>query len=1272
MKLMDLSLIKLNDLERKIYRFDEIINNDNIIVLLGAPGSGKTSLLKKYENENKSTTQFLTIKKFINRNVILKNATKILLLDGIDEYKSVANDKNSVLSDIGLKINQLKKVKVVLSCREMDWYGERDKSSLEDEIDGLTETYSIEALNNSEKKELATLLKVEKPDAFIKKFTNLGFLENPQMYFMTAVIYKNNPNKLFKSKKELFLTFLKSSHEQNPEHENELESDEIVKYVGYLAFYYLMANIDTLDDDFVNKIASKENQYSKVSLNLVLKTHLFKDWKFCHRTIAEFALAYFLTKYKIQGLDEIQLNRVKSLFVIQEKVTSSLRGAYAWLCSLTKSGNLINIDPYYQAIHGDNSHFSNEQKKLIIEQVREYSNRTPYFFEFRAYSELEGFYNDELDSFFIKEFDDALPLKSHYIYFIIYSIITTRNLSTNMSIFLKDKVLAPNIPSHFKSHILRAFYNEIDFLLKVLKDLQLGQIADQTDGIKEVVMDYLYPNNVDTKQTLNVLHMYNKAVFGHCMYLNKTKYEDKYEIVDGIYKNYFDSENSKENKIPNNLSNFVSGYFLETILMFEVSLNAKEIYKILKHFDSYTNEFVSIKFETYTKHLLDKAETNKDNMVRLSNELFSIYVDDILDGGFSSYRIYTFNRFFNYCNPDKQSEILLNKINPTLSDEIKSEIFSLALVYSPKDKDKQMIVTNEVKDISKSHNLEKELELAKNPPKETWEIENEKRDQEEDKETEEKIKNNELYFSNKSDDQLIASFNDLFWIAEIFFLEREAANKRFLKTGTLERLRLVLTNAIKSTKISPELLTLKSLAKESPNANRNIDLIYYTSCALNKNHHPDDIEFGKYLYINNLSHTNTIEIIKGNYIDFYEKNNLETILGTLKEYAFLLLKNLLPKVSNALEGYIINETSISSLRDIIKLFGNGVEKLSNNLLSNILKIYNFNLKLQHLVRISKYEFDSDNNDIVAALITFKKREAGNFDINMAISLYKLITYQNDGFTNLEESKKVKLIDYMLCQFTTEDSITFNNGWQSEKDDCASFLVSKALNMFSVKSLKELLANHNQNDDIWKVRILQKISERQQQYSDNNYNSYSIDKLKSFILSDAILSYDDFFIEVCNRLNYLKDLYEDSRDREFSFFYNEEEVLTKKTEESCRDVISNNLKLKYNYDLEFIREKYEANNRVDINIKYKFKPEYEVQIECKRDDNPDIYKGIKKQLIDKYLSKNVKYGIYLIFDFGKRTNKELFEKRINKTIPNDYINNIKIITIDLKKHINFEN
>jgi len=59
---IDLTLKEYDQYDDKPYSLKEVIQNNKIVVLLGAPGSGKTSILRKYKSEHRGS-QYLTVKK---------------------------------------------------------------------------------------------------------------------------------------------------------------------------------------------------------------------------------------------------------------------------------------------------------------------------------------------------------------------------------------------------------------------------------------------------------------------------------------------------------------------------------------------------------------------------------------------------------------------------------------------------------------------------------------------------------------------------------------------------------------------------------------------------------------------------------------------------------------------------------------------------------------------------------------------------------------------------------------------------------------------------------------------------------------------------------------------------------------------------------------------------------------------------------------------------------------------------------------------------------
>ena len=62
---IDLFLKKHSNETKEIISFNDALQESRIIIILGAPGSGKTSLLKKYYQDHPSSTQFINIKSFL-------------------------------------------------------------------------------------------------------------------------------------------------------------------------------------------------------------------------------------------------------------------------------------------------------------------------------------------------------------------------------------------------------------------------------------------------------------------------------------------------------------------------------------------------------------------------------------------------------------------------------------------------------------------------------------------------------------------------------------------------------------------------------------------------------------------------------------------------------------------------------------------------------------------------------------------------------------------------------------------------------------------------------------------------------------------------------------------------------------------------------------------------------------------------------------------------------------------------------------------------------
>ena len=118
MNYIDLTLQNLED-EKIKDSFENILkhNKNDVIVILSSPGSGKTSILKKFNNKNKELSSFIKVKDFLKFDI---PNNEILLLDGLDEYRSLENDKVFVVTELGNRLSKLKYKKVVESLIGME------------------------------------------------------------------------------------------------------------------------------------------------------------------------------------------------------------------------------------------------------------------------------------------------------------------------------------------------------------------------------------------------------------------------------------------------------------------------------------------------------------------------------------------------------------------------------------------------------------------------------------------------------------------------------------------------------------------------------------------------------------------------------------------------------------------------------------------------------------------------------------------------------------------------------------------------------------------------------------------------------------------------------------------------------------------------------------------------------------------------------------------------------------------------------------------------
>ena len=355
-------------------------------VLLGDPGSGKTTSLRAECEELGDQARFLSARDFLVYEPApdeLRGRT--LFIDGLDEVRAGALDVRSPFDRIRSLLIKLGRPRFRISCREADWLGENDLRRLELaakdsmvaalQLDPLSLTNVEDILNGS--------LAVSDPKAFVEQARVRGvdgLLANPQSLGLLAKAVhqgKDWPN----SRMETFqLACLQMAGECNSEHRNAtrhgVPKDSLIDSVGQLCALQLIADVVgySLDED------SESADYPALDgcvqgdlqeLRAAVSSKLFKadgDQRFSpvHRQIAEFLGGKHLAALIEDGLPS---RRVLALMTGGDgTVVTALRGLSAWLAAHNPQvrTELVSDDAAGVAIYGDIQDFSPDEKQELL------------------------------------------------------------------------------------------------------------------------------------------------------------------------------------------------------------------------------------------------------------------------------------------------------------------------------------------------------------------------------------------------------------------------------------------------------------------------------------------------------------------------------------------------------------------------------------------------------------------------------------------------------------------------------------------------------------------------------------------------------------------------------------------------------------------------------------------------------------------------------------------------------------------------------------------
>lgn len=1250
---------------------DELVNESPCVtVILGAPGSGKSRLLQDFKDRNKGKVEYISVEDFL-----INNATdfskRFLLLDGFDEYRNsnTGKSKTTIVKELAQRLEEYVKkgVSITIACREMDWCGKQDENALCNYIKIRVKVYTIEPLDEIQKQKFKESLHLSNDNFTI--LNGNGFLETPQLFLMSEKISKGIISENMQ-KRELYERFIECCRESNEVNVanavNEIELDAFKDSAAYIAFYYMFGDDFQLNEINLQKIADASHGFTIDNLKIVLKSSLIVNGKFCHRTIAEYLAAKAIANRVQNGLST---DRVIKLVSSEGTVYSEYRGVYSWLCALLESDILINIDPYLQYQYGDNSFFKLELKKKVVEAVRNYSKRDPYFYRKGFSLAPKSFYEKGLDSFLVQEYRINSTDPNHYLAFL--SDLLQQGSSPEIKDLAKEVLEKDNLPYFYKVPFIDLIKDEPVFLKDILDKITQGKIKDEENDIRERILEHIYPKYVPEENIIDYLKKYNKE---ECFrrrgeYLLKTRKDFCFKLAKLLLTEEW-PDLKEYNGYP---------YFIEEFIAFSSCKYLKEaplgtfwgnldflmdgwhpkIHYIEESWRRLKEEDLLVSQERAISILEGFLEHIKNQVIWEWTDNFSFLFD----------RLDIPNNSFIDCIR-KCTETWIQENKQTLYNILKNHIYAKS-----KDSTNAESLVNEM---AKALDINIKTNKVSIPSKYKRDIVNrQKRIKQQERKDQEQIEKNEQWLSTFPEDTWRTKKNLLENIAyRILFVEDlnniNERNIGFRNKTTLKILKIIkeLLSVSPEQRIESESLTVKKLIEANGQLNADSEL-YYVSLTLNTEDdfkQISDSTFRKYLYLVACHNFCTVNIRRTDFDTWFESNHLDDAHSALCEFIAGIMRQY--EISQEL----VKEFRILAKKDDPKKFVDKAKHIiaftkpasfKNTFFEYYLKTFHVKLSESSLTTIENYCTEEHVKKYCQALRFFHGTDESQQKLALTFALFDVLpgSFGTIDIRDLTDAEIIRLMSIMFNAFDSEDSIRTHSGIQSKQDECVTFLrTSFWAQLNGQKGLKILntLLYSLAKDSIWKNRIKNRIAVIQEEQKKVPSKKTTAD-LKAFITGDGFISYEDFFAFCIEKINELKVKIEDKRQNDHAPFFDNGKP---RKETACRDEILRRLTDSYPEYFEINHEAPEGVNFVDMRITCRKGCHHTIQVECKRDINTEtLNTGINDQLIEKYFSSDIYLGIYLVFCFKKEPNQLM--ETLKKTIPYGYENKIDVICIDLR-------
>ena len=503
----------------------------NTYVLLGAPGSGKTTAFKC--EAKCSCGCYVTARDFLTFNNRPEWHNAPLYIDALDEIRIGTTDGRTPLDRIRKKLDQMEQPRFRLSCREADWFGANDRDHLRAvSCDGKITVLRLDSMSGKAIREILHAdTNVENVDEFIgtaRKMRVASLLSNPQNLQMLVAAVKSGAWP--QSQKQTFeLACRTLIHELNTDY-NIVNRDytdipRLMDECGKLCAVLLLTGYSGYS------IPGHESSSQFLELNQIpgedrailhdcLKTRLFESSTYgqiapAHRQTAEFLAARYLANHITNN--GLPLARILAVMTGDDGVVvSGLKGLTAWLATHCKPCRveIIARMPLETALYGDIKDFSPNEKLALLNGIKSEAKRNPWFItEVKMGTQLGHLVSPSTETIFKEILTDPSREESWQLYMniVIEALAYGEPLPGIADLLLKllrDSTWWFRIRHRAVDAFIRHRCDEEKaFLdLKTLTmDVYAGRYPDSDDDLLGCLLTKLYPKSLSAAEVMQYL-----------------------------------------------------------------------------------------------------------------------------------------------------------------------------------------------------------------------------------------------------------------------------------------------------------------------------------------------------------------------------------------------------------------------------------------------------------------------------------------------------------------------------------------------------------------------------------------------------------------------------------------------------------------------------------------------------------------------------------------------------------------------------------------------